>query len=711
MEIEEQQGQTVALQNENGVFRHTFSCTNNSETESTKSITLKIANNVEFQARDSKIYAENINCRVTVWKDITASVTLPKPNAEGESSMKTREGDEQKLAVSLVGGDAKKWHVTTTCTENANGTSAQDGYTYTYTLAPGTLTSNGAESKNYTYHVTAIYHDGQTHIERTLPVDVQVWPAPQVQEELALGNKTGIKYKGKHTGMNHVAYEDITYYNTDSFLLSFAKSGGVPGGDWKYQADNGEKQNLPADGRIQAEGIKSITFYNYIGSEAERQVLTVNITAATLPAPEIATNRFPTVDLTTATDWENAEIKDGKNAIPVDLYGDGSQIAQFDFSPLTGKSGNENGWSYEWKIDDKLASTDAFTWKYTADNVSNSAYEDKVLSVEICNMIGESSTQSGENVGLSISKKYKVRVWHKAVLPNAIVFHDVENAGNDMNKTLSIRDGNNMQVQVAPLQYGYAPNGDDHYQYEWTGTQQSTKATNWTASAAVTSDEGHMAYDSKSIGLTVRNVGPRGTIWEEKHVGDYDIKVYNKPKTLTSLRKKGNGSSGTMVATTNISDDELQENDYYLVFGYTTSNGETKFEAQKQINNGEARWTRQYHSDEEMATAFVYAAWINKESHVLVTSGRCYLGDKTDEKWDDSDYNYMSSANRTRAAIGTDATAIEIPQTEAEEKCDVRVYDLNGILIGTKTEGLPSGLYIIRYKVGGVEKSEKISIN
>lgn len=175
-----------------------------------------------------------------------------------------------------------------------------------------------------------------------------------------------------------------------------------------------------------------------------------------------------------------------------------------------------------------------------------------------------------------------------------------------------------------------------------------------------------------------------------------------------SLVKKGNGTSGTMIVTTNTSDVNLEKSDYYLIFGYTNADGETKFEAQKQVNDGQVRWTSQYKNATEMSSAFVYAAWMDKASKVIITSGRCYLNG-TDVEWDDSDYNYASNANKTRSIIGGETTPVEEIASDSGSE-DMQVFDTNGILVSKSTKGLPSGVYIIRYIQNGVTRSKKVSI-
>ena len=87
--------------------------------------------------------------------------------------------------------------------------------------------------------------------------------------------------------------------------------------------------------------------------------------------------------------------------------------------------------------------------------------------------------------------------------------------------------------------------------------------------------------------------------------------VYKKPQTPLSLVIKGKGASGTVIATTKLSDTDLQECEYYLVFGYLDANGIMHdFASQLQTNPGEVRWSKQMPADivnNSSNTLYVYA--------------------------------------------------------------------------------------------------------
>lgn len=694
-------------------WSYTFSSINDTTEAKTNNLKIHISNTPDYLTQGSKAFDEETTCQIIVWKDIAASIIEPNTIVEGRYSMETRQGDEQQFAVSVFGGDPQKWELATDAGTIKGNLSRQDNM-YTYSIRKGELKSNGMEPYHYTFDVKAIYNDGQTHIEKNFPVGILVWPEPNVSHVLAIGNKTGVSFKHNETGENSQTYQNVTCYEGDELELSTLLSGGAANGVWKYQIGNGTKNSMPTTNTISTNGDEIISFYNYMvegeNLVAEKKVLNIDIKAKRYTLPRFTTDKLPTVDKTTSSDWGKAEIKEGTTPIPVDLYGNGIQTATFDFSPQQQHEGNEAGWTYTWKVNEESVATNTSKWSYIAKTTSTAAYEDKIISVDICNAIYSNDIQTGNNIGLSTTKKYLVRVWHKAQLPNSIMFNDTQNHGNDMTETHSIRKGNVMQGYVTPIQYGYAPLGTANYQYVWSGegASQDYSSSNWETTAKNSRNNDTFGYETKTYGLTVRNVGPRGTYWEDEQLDDCEIIVYNKPQAPLSLVKKGNGTSGTMIVTTNTSDVNLEKSDYYLIFGYTNADGETKFEAQKQVNDGQVRWTSQYKNATEMSSAFVYAAWMDKASKVIITSGRCYLNG-TDVEWDDSDYNYASNANKTRSIIGGETTPVEEIASDSGSE-DMQVFDTNGILVSKSTKGLPSGVYIIRYIQNGVTRSKKVSI-
>lgn len=694
-------------------WSYTFSSTNDTTEAKTNNLKIHISNTPDYLTQGSKAFDEETTCQIIVWKDIAASIIEPNTIVEGRYSMETRQGDEQQFAVSVFGGDPQKWELATDAGTIKGNLSRQDNM-YTYSIRKGELKSNGMEPYHYTFDVKAIYNDGQTHIEKNFPVGILVWPEPNVSHVLAIGNKTGVSFKHNETGENSQTYQNVTCYEGDELELSTLLSGGAANGVWKYQIGNGTKNSMPTTNTISTNGDEIISFYNYMvegeNLVAEKKVLNIDIKAKRYTLPRFTTDKLPTVDKTTSSDWGKAEIKEGTTPIPVDLYGNGIQTATFDFSPQQQHEGNEAGWTYTWKVNEESVATNTSKWSYIAKTTSTAAYEDKIISVDICNAIYSNDIQTGNNIGLSTTKKYLVRVWHKAQLPNSIMFNDTQNHGNDMTETHSIRKGNVMQGYVTPIQYGYAPLGTANYQYVWSGegASQDYSSSNWETTAKNSRNNDTFGYETKTYGLTVRNVGPRGTYWEDEQLDDCEIIVYNKPQAPLSLVKKGNGTSGTMIVTTSTSDVNLEKSDYYLIFGYTNADGETKFEAQKQVNDGQVRWTSQYKNATEMSSAFVYAAWMDKASKVIITSGRCYLNG-TDVEWDDSDYNYASNANKTRSIIGGETTPVEEIASDSGSE-DMQVFDTNGILVSKSTKGLPSGVYIIRYIQNGVTRSKKVSI-
>jgi hypothetical protein len=181
-------------------------------------------------------------------------------------------------------------------------------------------------------------------------------------------------------------------------------------------------------------------------------------------------------------------------------------------------------------------------------------------------------------------------------------------------------------------------------------------------------------------------------IWE-KQVYTKTYTVYKRPQTPLSIVKKGNGSSGTVIATTKLSDDELLDREYYLVFGYIDANGKmTDLACERQGQSGEVRWSKQFSPailNNSNNIIYVYALW--KYESAEVTSGLRTLN-TVDENWDGSDFS-----GKTRSVI-CNVTAIHEINTEAAVNTSA-FYSLDG-----RVGHLTKGMNIVKMSDGRVKK-------
>ena len=696
--------------NESLNFTYNFSKTNTTVNKNTYDFNIHGTNNISYLSKDSKPDILDIQGTIYVWKEIKATIASPGQTGE-DYILETRVGDseEQKIKINLVGGDPDKWIVTPATNDGVYGVAAMSEYDYTYTM----LDKDFNSAKTYNYKFTAQYKDGATDITAIddQKVSVIVYPEPVITNQvLALANDgKNVKYTEQSGTYN------VTCYNSDNLQLSLTPDGGKDNETWKYQEGTGSKKDVPNDGKITVDKSETITVFNYLG-EKEKEVKKISAQITRLPDPKI-NNVLPDVDKTTGK-WNTTTTTNR-----IDLYGDPDEPqfsrAGFDFSPQTNNVGNENGWDYTWIVNGTEQSKNIGKWGYIAETSTDVASEDKTITVHIKNSIPAGNGQDGENVGFDETKSYYVRVWHKAELPSAdYSLTDKNNSNNDVKTTHGIRKGNILTAHVNPVKFGYNPgNTGNNYQYSWDG-QGSKNQNEWTKTMETGIDEDQMSFKAETYKLTVRNVGPRGTVWAEKTFEPCEVKVYNRPVTPTSLVIKGSGASGTLIITyDDIYDEELLARaDYAVNFFYTDNNGEPTTVSRLPAAKGERRWTTTgiYNiSEARMSDAYTYVHWLDEENGVLITSGKRTLSGQ-DENWDGSIYNLTDNEVReireiTRAGSG-DWTRINAADSRMVTDGDLQVYNMNGMMVGSSVKGLPAGMYIIRYQQDGVIKSKKLSV-
>ena len=657
---------------------------------------------------------------IKVYTEPSSELTTNIPESGNKYLLEICEDEtkDQEITLTLAGGDPLKWNVIINPETNCpSGTKSNPiGYEHKYIIKGTDLISGIDDANTYNYNVEAQYVDGNTELPAiTKSIEITVWPKPEITPSLAL-EKDGaavINYDGRPS-LNKFIYS-ISCYEGDELVLSVQHSNtGDSEEYWEYVMGNGDRKPIPNGNKIrvlQEQGESEpeiIHFYNKLKSD---EVLSVEMNITRFSKPTLPSITLPDVDNTTDDNWTNAE-----NILsPVDLYGGGTQTASFNFSPKTGDNENINGWTYlcnKGTIEQTGANAQ---WDYNVITSTSSAYDVQTITIDIKNSIPANEYQSAENIGFSDTKSYYIRAWREVALPSDYTLTDENNSSNDVKTTHGIREGNTLTAHVNSLKGGYNPGGSgSYYEYSWEG-QGANNLTDWTKTSITNSDDRKVPGRSKTTyKLTVRNKGPRDTYWVVKPFNDCDVYVYNRPETPTKLTKKGNGTSGTMIIEyNNISDDALLANgDYVINFCYTDANGEHKIIAKPQTEIGDIRWATGY-SGSQMASAFVYAHWLDAENGVLITSGKRNLND-VEENWDNSMYNLTPNQiseirAMTRAGNGN-YTDIHPISPNVFTEGSISIYNMNGMKVGNSTKGLLPGMYIIRYQQDGVIKSKKMTV-
>lgn len=555
------------------------------------------------------------------------------------------------------------------------------------------LIANGTEARIYHYTVNAYYNNyGKENAKpkTTFNVDIKTYPKPEMLSFTGTSLKTR---EGKDITINNMHNEvNVDCYKGDELLLKFDNSALNQEGPakWKYSFDGGANKNdFNDDGIIsfkqeENENKKLNIYYihsgNYYASNEtwfESDEFLINI------------NRYQIPKL-------KAELKDSIESVKwgeenrVDIYAGGSEYNNVNLKYSSDNEGYPKGWECTWTVDEDTRTTADPSYSYVPMVTSNDVYEEKEISVHIINKIAD------ENVGLDTTFVYPIRVWRKAEFAESFTLTDsIQNRNLDDNQ-LAIRRGNKITGLVEPIKYGYISNNDKpSHVYAWFEDGVSiSDSTKWEREAPFGDAEVNVkATEEHTYKIEMKNYGPSGNVWDGKEVLEKAVTVYNKPATPTSIVQKGSGTSRTMIA--NVSDQDLEGGEYYLVFGYTDNAGvDHDFASQQQLNPGQVRWSTPFANQQQMENAYVYALW--KYGNAEITSGKCMLTG-IDEDYDSSTYN-----SSTRAAIVEDnPNAIDIA---SENSGVLGVYNLNGTKIGTSLSDLKPGLYIVEYADGVTNK-------
>lgn len=412
---------------------------------------------------------------------------------------------------------------------------------------------------------------------------------------------------------------------------------------------------------------------NESNDDGVKNNITVNFVATNKKNNSLKYENSLSYEITT---WPNPVVNaDGLT----DYVGCGGQTKDFH---VTSTGGRKDGWTYDWYKNGTIIGqgTSTFTLDLKNDDVDSEPIED-TDSVRVKNI-------SDGDEWFSKVYLFSVTIYPKPRVPDTITLTD-GNRGQEITK--GIREGNDIGLYCDKCLGGYP----DAWTYSWNCDNREIGAerqldtnvlANYTGSGKANTDVTYSCY--------VQNLY-KGSSWEEKRY-DKTITVYRKPQTPTGLTRKGNGTSGTLIATTSVSDTDLEGHEYYLVFGYIDANGQMHDAmSQRQQNVGEVRWSTQISSSEMNSpsnTLYVYALWKYSDG-AEITSGLRQLN-SVDERWDGSSYD-----GSTRSVIAN-ATAISNIEHGEDAITPHEYYMTNGM----KSQGLSKGLNVIRMSDGTVKK-------
>ena len=347
----------------------------------------------------------------------------------------------------------------------------------------------------------------------------------------------------------------------------------------------------------------------------------------------------------------------------------------FDYS-ITTSGGKKDGWSYVWTLNNQNLNVNSNKYKLILENSS--------IKDSIVNHYKVRATNICENeVWFEEEYPFTVIVYPEPKVPEKIFVMDL-NRGVEVSS--GIREGNNILLHCDECTGGN-PNA---WSYKWL-RNNSIFGTNNEINDKLTSNySGNGKANNLLVEYDCVVENTYNTVSWKKQDYKKEIRVYRKPQTPTGLQRKGNGTSGTWIATCGIDDASLGANDYYLVFGYQDAEGKMHdVSTMKQQNVGEQRWSSSQTAFN--GNAYVYALW-KYDDGSEVTSGLC-MESSVDENWDGSTYD-----GSTRSVIEM-ATGISIiSSTQIQENAEY--YSLDGI----KTNQMKKGINIVRRKDGQIVK-------
>ena len=238
----------------------------------------------------------------------------------------------------------------------------------------------------------------------------------------------------------------------------------------------------------------------------------------------------------------------------------------------------------------------------------------------------------------------------------------------------------------------------EQWDYKWTVNGQESSAN-----------------DSFSFVPTERKAYPVGLTITYKDdpsivLKDYSYTLYSAPKSPTGLTPKGNGTSNIMIATIDVNEYGLANDEYRFGFKYdealltTTSNRYWQYSASQTDDNKKWVYTQWKVGDRDVRSL--------KEANAAGTTRATTRSESTQD---------------IRAAIGTGFASLSggrlIAHTESPAKAVISVISTKGMIVKRielaprrdydeliDLSALPTGLYIVRCDIATMRTEEKIVI-
>lgn len=595
-------------------------------------------------------------------------------------------------SVNSTGGNDQGWEYKWEVTKNSNVEATGNKYEFNYQCANPT----SKETKTVTLDVSNYSPDRSVTPDPwyslgTKTYNFTVYPTPTAS----------IRVNGKKE-------TEIVGYYGNSYNLDVVCNGGYDGNNaWSYKWTKGSSS------------VSSTNKYTYTMSEKSvdnySETINVNVVNTYTPYGDEWLNYSEEYHIKAYSRGNISAISSNVNNINV-YEGEYIKLS----SDVTG--GYPGGWSYVWTDNGKIidgASTPNYSFVAAPNGDGNSIEHTYVL---------KAVNQIGEEIGGIYTKEYKLVIWKKCDFSNVVPFND---ATQNRTNISEIREGNLLSVSQNQVSGGYRPNESEYWDYTWMKGSQTLDSYDSSIVIPTTTGKSMNSYDV-TYSVSINNYGPNKNMWDSSDNIQKTITVYHRPPTPTKLVKKGNGTSGALIASTEgISDTELNQFKYYLVFGYDRDGSSKVLQPVIQAT-GTTRFDK--FTPEELSSTnnkfWVYAEW-HYPDNVTITSGKRYLSGDLDDSFDGSSYTGRTrSGNETtsisevtnNSTLVVDANHFEVSLSSAAEPI-VSIYSLSGTVVKQQhygrglhfnesidMSGLSNGIYIVEVIAGNNRESVKVNI-
>ncbi|MCH5230528.1 MAG: hypothetical protein J1F43_01880 [Muribaculaceae bacterium] len=704
--------------------------------------------NVKNTCNEDVVFNENYAFEIQVWD-------IPVSSFAGQYPTNVISGNDVEMTVNYSGGDPQNWTFNWTL-DNVN-VGAEPIYNFT-------AVNNTNREETQTVRVQTINTmDGiETPYTNTINHTFTVWPVPSSarfgEEELVVmsgsvitigadvqgGYTQGWRYQWQLNGVNISGANAATLQTSvennsegprqDQYTLSLTN---VMDGEVVYQENyQFEVMVYP----MAAASVSTDLFNVYYGESAEMAVTTVggNPVGWTYiwDTPNASTNAVNPVIMAYSNDDDytvtyTVTVTNSygdniwfKETIPVTIHAwsrgaieaQPLDVTDYDYSAIVrmmtnqtgGYTGDLGGWTYEWSLNGSAVSG--------AQN-NEVSVQNNTRNVETYNyQLVARNTLNGV-VGSTTTINWSFNVWPEIKAPEGIEV-----------SSIYVRNGDELTVSPYPSSAsgGYTPNGSIDWVYSWTqdGNYAGSGTSLTVVPEAITTGMGtyHITF-----GLDLTNKGPQNSVWYNNSYTSPVVTVYSAPVIPTSLTRKGDGTSCTMIAMSSLTNEQLIQQGYYFVFGYTDSSGIDHNMGPTQMRY--QQFTKDVYNNSSNKF-WVYTQWNYRDGSV-VTSGKRFLDGTTDMNFDGSTYTggddtRDGSAGITDVYAGsklhTDGYSFQAELVHPSEAI-VHIYSMDGAVVRKFTypksdrfdelinfRDVPKGIYIVDVKVGKLHASCKINI-